>query len=107
MVKKLFLALMVTVGLLGCDDRITEENGQNVVRLPCGRKFEVASQGARTPLNYVHRPMRAGEVPETHYLDSSGLGGISVTFIESRCPSRGVEPAPSVAVPDASVCHTQ
>lgn len=82
--KKIF-ALMFLFTLSACESKITTENGQHVVRLPCDRKFITATMGGHTPLNYIHRAMRANEEPETFLLTTESIGEDQITFIESRC----------------------
>lgn len=76
---------MILLTLSACETKITTENGQHVVRLPCDRKFITATLGGHTPLNYVHRAIRTTEEPETFLLTSEGIGENQITFIESRC----------------------
>ena len=83
--KKIFFVLMVLFGLYSCNSQITTESGQNVVRLPCDRKFVTATNGGHVPLNFIHRAMRTEERPETYYLHTESVGQSDITFIESRC----------------------
>jgi len=97
--KNLFLFVVVSFFVFSCNHTptVTTENGQQVVHLPCDKKFVSAAKGGHTTLSYVYRSMRPDEYQETFTIHSEGLEEVDVTFIESRC-------AVPTASPSAS-CH--
>jgi len=95
--KNLFLSVVVSFIVFGCNytTTVTTENGREVVRLPCDKKFVSAAKGGHTALSYVYRSMRLDEYQEIFTIHSEGLEEVDVTFIESRCTVPTASPSAS------------